>query len=109
MVMFPGVTAALDPAAARAEVRRLLEAAVDDLPDPFRLVFVMRDIEEMSTDETATNLGIQPETVKTRLHRARKLLRKTLDAKLATVLRDTFPFEGERCARITETVLSRLG
>lgn len=92
-----------------AEVRRLLESAVDDLPDAFRLVFVMRDIEEMSIEETAAHLGIRPETVKTRLHRARKLLRKALDAKLATVLRDTFPFEGARCARIGASVLGRLG
>jgi RNA polymerase sigma-70 factor, ECF subfamily len=111
VIMFPGVHASPSPeaAAARTEVRRLLEHAIDELPEAFRLVFVMRDVEEMSIEETAANLAIRPETVKTRLHRARKLLRKNLDAKLATVLKDTFPFQGARCARITEAVMARLG
>ncbi len=110
VVMFPGVTAPNpEAAAARSEVRRLLEHAIDDLPEAFRLVFVMRDIEEMSIEETAANLDIRPETVKTRLHRARRLLRKNLDDKLSTVLRDTFPFQGARCARITQAVMARLG
>ena len=68
-----------------------------------------RNIEQMSIEETATQLDIRPETVKTRLHRARRLLRKNLDDKLSTVLRDTFPFQGARCARITQAVLTRLG
>ena len=111
VIMFPGLNAPGDPesAAARAEVRRLLEGAIDDLPETFRVVFVMRDIEEMSIEETAGHLAIPAETVKTRLHRARRLLRKGLDAKLAPALKDTFPFQGARCARITETVLARLG
>jgi RNA polymerase sigma-70 factor, ECF subfamily len=110
VVMFPGVNAPNpEAAAARSEVRRLLERAIDDLPEAFRLVFVMRDIEEMSIDETAANLAIRPETVKTRLHRARRLLRKNLDDKLSTLLRDTFPFQGARCARITQAVMARLG
>ncbi len=110
VIMFPGATVPTDPesAAARAQIRRLLEAAIDELPDPFRLVFVMRDIEEMSIDETAVHLGLRPETVKTRLHRARRMLREALDSKLASVLRDTFPFEGARCARITDAVMARL-
>src|SRR5918997_343885 len=111
VIMFPGVQASPSPevAAARAEVRRLLEAAIDELPESFRLVFMMRDVEEMSIEETATSLDIRPETVKTRLHRARRLLRKNLDARLSTVLRDTFPFQGARCARITGAVMARLG
>jgi RNA polymerase sigma-70 factor, ECF subfamily len=111
VIMFPGADSAPNPeaAAARSEVRRLLEHAIDDLPEAFRLVFVMREIDELSIEETAANLDIRPETVKTRLHRARRLLRKNLDDKLSTVLRDTFPFQGARCARITESVLARLG
>jgi RNA polymerase sigma-70 factor (ECF subfamily) len=89
-------------------VRRLLERAVDELPDPFRVVFVLRDIEEMSIEETASHLGLRPETVKTRLHRARRLLRQSLDKTLSSALADVFPFAGVRCARITETVLERL-
>ena len=94
---------------ARAEVRRLLEQAVDRLPDPFRAVFVMRDIEEMSVEETASQLGLRPETVKTRLHRARRLLRQALNETLASTLVDAFPFAGTRCARMTDAVLNRLG
>jgi RNA polymerase sigma-70 factor, ECF subfamily len=108
--MFPGMAAMSDPesAAARAEVRRLLERAVDAMPEPFRLVFIMRDINELSIDETAVQLNIRPETVKTRLHRARKLLREDLYETLASVLKDAFPFEGARCARTTTAVLARL-
>lgn len=63
----------------------------------------------MSVDETAEILGIQPETVKTRLHRARKLVREQLDKQIGPVLMDAFPFAGKRCERVTETVLQRLG
>ena len=86
----------------------MLERAVDELPDAFRSVFVMRDIEEMSIEETAAHLGLRPETVKTRLHRARRLLRKALNAQVASLLKDTFPFDGVRCARIAERVMQRL-
>ena len=95
--------------AARREIRRLLERAVDDLPEPFRVVFVMRAIEEMSIEETAAHLNLRPETVKTRLHRARRLLRDMLDVQLASTLTDAFPFAGARCARIADMVLARLG
>jgi RNA polymerase sigma-70 factor (ECF subfamily) len=98
-----------EAAAARAEVRRLLERAVDQLPAPFRMVFVLRDIEEMSTEEVASHLGLRPETVKTRLHRARRLLRQSLDRALSSAVGDVFPCAGARCARITEAVLKRLG
>lgn len=111
IVFFPGVQAAANPeaAAARAEIRNLLERAVTELPETFRLVFLMRDVEEMSTEEAAEHLGIRPETVKTRLHRARRLLRKSLDENLAMALRDTFPFLGARCGRVTAAVMARLG
>ncbi|PVE23598.1 RNA polymerase sigma factor [Microvirga sp. KLBC 81] len=98
-----------EAAATRAEVRRLLERAVDQLPDPFRMVFVLRDIEEMSIEETASHLGLRPETVKTRLHRARRLLRQSLHERLSSTLVDVFPCAGTRCARITEAVLGKLG
>ncbi|MBF9234573.1 RNA polymerase sigma factor [Microvirga alba] len=96
-------------AAARSEIRRLLERAVDQLPDPFRVVFVLRDIEEMSIEETASQLGLKPETVKTRLHRARHILRRALNETLSSALVDVFPFAGARCGRITRAVLERLG
>jgi RNA polymerase sigma-70 factor (ECF subfamily) len=97
-----------EAATARAQLRGLLERAVDDLPASFRLVFVMRDIEEMSIEETAAHLKLRPETVRTRLFRARRLLRKALHAKIASGLGEMFPFDGARCARITEAVIARL-
>jgi RNA polymerase sigma-70 factor (ECF subfamily) len=111
IIQFPAVNTEADPerSAAQREIRKLLELAMDALPEPFRLVFVMRDVEEMSIEETASHLGIRPETVKTRLHRARQLLRRLLDGQLASTLKGAFPFAGARCARITETVLSWLG
>jgi RNA polymerase sigma-70 factor (ECF subfamily) len=111
VIIFPGASAAGNPEtdASRAEVRRLLERAVDDLPESFRIVFVLREIEQMSVDETASELGLLPETVKTRLHRARRLLRTALAEKLGSVLQDTYAFDGARCERMTEAVLRRLG
>ena len=110
MAMFPPFRVT-DPEAeaARAEVRRLLERAIDQLPGPFRVVFVMRVVEGMSTEETASYVGLREETVKTRLYRARRLLRDMLEDNLVSVLADAFPFEGERCDRVSETVLERLG
>jgi RNA polymerase sigma-70 factor (ECF subfamily) len=72
------------------------------------VVFVMREIEECSVDETARALGIRAETVKTRLHRARRQLRNALHETLSASLDDAFPFLGPRCARMTEVVLQRL-
>ena len=111
VIYLPSARQDSDPeaAAARAEVRRLLERAMDELPAPFRMVLVLRDIEEMSTEETAAHLGLRPETVKTRLHRARRLLRQSLDRTLSSAVRDVFPCAGARCARITEAVLDKLG
>jgi len=110
IIQFPAMTTETDPerSAAQHEIRQLLERAIDALPEPFRVVFVMRDVEEISIEEAATHLGIRPETVKTRLYRARRLLRQSLGGQLASTLKDTFPFAGARCARITEAVLSRL-
>ena len=111
ILMFPSALTSDDPErdAALAETRRLLERAVDALPEPFRLVFIMREVEDCSIAETAANLGIKPETVKTRLHRARRLLRESLDAQLASALTGAFPFLGARCQRITDAVLARMG
>jgi RNA polymerase sigma-70 factor (ECF subfamily) len=93
---------------AQREIQRLLERAIDQLPQKFRMVLVTRTIEGMSVEETAALLGIRPETVKTRLHRARALLRARLQENIGPLLADSFPFEGERCRRITASVLERL-
>lgn len=99
-----------DPAAAasREQVRRLIEHAVDDLPEPFRIVFVLRDIEGCTVEETAGSLSLRTETVKTRLHRARRLLRAALNDTLSATLSEAFPFLGSRCARISAAVMTRI-
>jgi RNA polymerase sigma-70 factor (ECF subfamily) len=110
IIRFPTMNAQTDPerSAAQREIRQLLERSIDALPEPFRVVFVMRDVEELSVEETAALLAIRPETVNTRLHRARRLLRQSLDTEMAATLKGSFPFAGARCARITEAVLSRM-
>jgi RNA polymerase sigma-70 factor, ECF subfamily len=94
--------------AARSQVRDLLGRAIDNLPASFRVVFVMRMVEQLSVKETATSLGIPEDTVKTRLHRAKKLMREQLQTKLASALTDTFPFQDPRCAEFTNALLARL-
>jgi RNA polymerase sigma-70 factor (ECF subfamily) len=96
-------------AAARSQIREILERAIDALPPGFRTVFVMRDVEEASVEETATVLGVRPETVRTRLHRARRILRERLGDELATVLKDVFPFERPRCDAMVRRLLSNVG
>ncbi len=110
VVPFPSRFGSEDPAAAasRGQVRRLLEQAVDGLPEPFRVVFILRDIEGCSVEETANCLALRAETVKTRLHRARRLLRAALNDTLAATLSDAFPFLGSRCERMTAAVMARL-
>jgi RNA polymerase sigma-70 factor (ECF subfamily) len=93
---------------AQREIRDLLEHSIDALPDAFRTVFVARIVEGLSIEETADLLDLRPETVKTRLHRARVLLRGTLDRQLGSALADTFPFDGARCERVTDAVIARL-
>jgi len=95
--------------AALSEIRSLLEHAIDALPTAFREVFVLRQIEGLSIEETAQVLSLEPETVKTRLHRARKRLRLALQDQLAPALKGAFPFGGERCRCLTHAVLRRLG
>jgi RNA polymerase sigma-70 factor (ECF subfamily) len=113
VIQFPGGASSADPdperQAAVGQIRVLLERAIDGLPAPFREVFILRQVDGLSTEETARALCITPETVKTRLHRARTRLRRALQDELAPALEDTFPFEGERCQRLTRIVLHRLG
>lgn len=109
VLMFPMSPSDPERDASLAEARRLLEHAIDDLPEAFRLVFILREIEERSVEETAAILQIRSETVKTRLHRARRLLRRALDRKLVTAAGEAFPFLGRRCERLTQVVLARLG
>ena len=84
---------------AQRRILQLVEEATDQLPDNFRLVFVARVIEGLSVEDTAELLDIKPETVRTRLYRARMLLRRHIDEHIGPVLLDAFPFAGKRCAR----------
>ena len=94
---------------AQRQILQLVEQATDSLPDVYRTVFVARVIEGLSIEETSDLLGVRPETVKTRLHRARALVRKALDDQIGPVLLDAFPFAGRRCERLTSAVMRRLG
>jgi len=100
----------IDPEAlaANAELRRLLERAIQRLPEQFRTAFVLREVEGLSVEETAEYLSIPPATVKTRDHRARNLLRGYLSENIDATIPQTFPFLGARCDRIVEKVLARL-
>jgi len=93
---------------ARAQIRALLERKLDELPDNFRLVFVLRSIEELNVEETAQCLNIPPATVRSRYFRARSLLREALAQELDLAEQDLYDFGGARCDRVTAGVLSRL-
>ena len=109
VLMFPTLSPpAADCELARRQVREFLEKAVDDLPDAFRAVFILRDIEEMSIEETAGHLSLKPETVKTRLHRARRLMRAAVEKRLSATFSELFPFDGARCERMADRVIDRL-
>ncbi|BAO91632.1 RNA polymerase sigma factor [Caballeronia cordobensis] len=97
-----------DEALARAQVRALLERKLDELPELFRMVFVLRSIEEMSVEETAQCLRIPEATVRSRHFRARSLLRESLAQAFDLAERDVFEFGGARCDRIVASVLSKL-
>jgi RNA polymerase sigma-70 factor (ECF subfamily) len=92
----------------RAEVRQIIERRLDELPVAFRTVFVLRDVEDLSVEETAACLSIPAATVRTRLFRARALLREALARDLDRATSDVFGFAGARCDRIVANVLSRL-
>ena len=111
IIPFPNVGRESDPEAAvtQNETRRLLERAIDKLPQGFREILVARLIEDMSVTETAEVFGILPQTVKTRLFRARALLRREIEREIGPVFGDAFPFAGQRCDRLTEKVLAGLG
>ena len=94
--------------AQRSELRRLLEQKIDELPDAFRAVFMLRALEELPVDETAVVLGIPEATVRTRFFRARSLLREALSQEIDLTFDDAFAFLGERCDRIVANVLDRL-
>jgi RNA polymerase sigma-70 factor, ECF subfamily len=94
-----------DKAHARAQLRHLLEQAIARLPEPFRLVFVLREIEGLGVEEVAETLGLLPATVKTRHLRARRRLQRDLAPEVREALTGSFPFAGADCEAMTERVV----
>ena len=101
-------TASPEDEAVRGQLRGLMEQAIDSLPRDQRAVFMLRAVEGFTTEETAGCLNIPPDTVKTRLHRARKRLQSGLAGQFESSLAEVFPFAGERCNRVVAGVLGRL-
>ena len=111
IIQFPVSASSEDPekTMAQREIQQVVEHAIDELPEAFRIVFITRVIEGMNVEETAELLGLKPETVKTRLHRARTMLRDNVERKIGPVVMEAFPFAGKRCERLTDAVVKRLG
>jgi len=95
--------------AMRGQLGRMLQAAVDALPETYRSVFVLREVEQLSTSETAECLELSEEAVKTRLHRSRALLRRELENRLGPAIAEAYAFLGTRCDRVVARVLERIG
>lgn len=97
-----------ETAVQRAEARRLIERNIDQLPEAFRSVFVLRALEEMTVQETAICLGIPEATVRSRFFRGRALMREAIAREIDLSYEDAFAFAGARCNRIVANVLARL-
>jgi RNA polymerase sigma-70 factor (ECF subfamily) len=95
-------------AASDREIHGFIEAAIDVLPEKYRLVFILRQVEGLSTAEAASSLKLSQVTVKTRLHRARALLRSELLARAGPSIAGSFRFLGRRCDRMVEAVMRRI-
>lgn len=94
--------------ASNSEIRRLLEEAVEKLPDAYRTIFMLRDVEDMSTTDAADVLEITEQNVKVRLHRARALLRKSLYSRAGMERKQAFNFHAVRCDRVVKNVFERI-
>jgi RNA polymerase sigma-70 factor, ECF subfamily len=108
VIPFPQPTIDPERAMAQQQLCRLVEQAIDELPFEFRIILIARVIEGLSVEETADAFDLKQETVKTRLHRARRLLRDALADHIGPRFGDLFPFAGKRCERMTAAVLARL-
>lgn len=91
------------------EAGRLLEEELLNLPEQYRTVLMLRDVEDLSTAETAEALGLTEENVKVRLHRGRSMMRRNLTERIGARAKEAFPFMGTRCDRVTSAVLQRIG
>ena len=94
--------------ASNSEIRTLLEEAVERLPDAYRTIFMLRDVEDMSTADAAEILEITEDNVKVRLHRARALLRKSLYTRAGLERKEVFNFHAVRCDRVVKNVFERI-
>jgi len=92
----------------RTEIRRLVERKIDELPAAYRTVFMLREVEDLTVEETAAALDIPAATVRSRLFRAKARLREALTQEMDVATQDVFGFDGERCDRIVRTVLARI-
>jgi RNA polymerase sigma-70 factor (ECF subfamily) len=90
------------------ELAHVLESSVDGLPEPYRLVFMLRDVEGMSTADAAASLEVSEEAVKTRLHRARAMLRRDLYQRIGADSARAFHFHLSRCDRVVAAVFARI-
>jgi RNA polymerase sigma-70 factor (ECF subfamily) len=108
MPFVPSDTPGPEDTAVRHELARALENAIDALPPAYRAVFMLREVEGLSTAETADSLDLNEQTTKTRLHRARTLLRTRLASSVSASLSDTYRFDGARCDAIVSGVMARI-
>ena len=108
MDRFASLAPSPEQQASNSEIRRLLEEAVEKLPDAYRTIFMLREVEEMSTTDTAAALEISEQNVKVRLHRARALLRKGLYARAGIEKKEAFDFHAVRCDRVVQNVFARI-
>lgn len=97
-----------EQSATRAEMGQMLEEAVLDLPEAYRAVVMLRDVEELSTAETAAALGLTEENVKVRLHRGHAMMREMLFGRVGAEAKRAFPFMGEQCDQVVARVFARL-
>ena len=108
MDRFASLAPSPEQQASNSEIRRLLEEAVEKLPDAYRTIFMLRDVEDMSTTDAAEVLEITEDNVKVRLHRARALLRKSLYARAGMERKEAFNFHAVRCDRVVKNVFERI-
>lgn len=104
----PAPRAMPEKAMQAAEMRQLIERKIDELPEAFRAVFMLREVEELSVEETAACLDVPEATVRTRLYRARARLRESISREMDTAVHEAFGFAGARCDRIVRCVLERI-
>lgn len=108
MAIMRSTTPSPEIGTATAEARELLEAAIDHLPETYRTVVILREVEEMSVAETAESLGVSDAVIKTRLHRAHAMLRKELYARAKGRATDLYQFHAIRCDKVVKVVFERI-